>query len=59
MLDNYVRNRELIDFNYIPGRIEDKIMVEFLEHVPNNRMKIISYLQANNMNKLLQNVSDF
>ena len=55
---NYLRNQTLIDFDFIPKDIEDRILSEF-ENTEPVRGKVFDYLRTHRLNELLDNVGDF
>jgi len=62
MRDNYTRNKDLIDFDFIPKRIEDAILAEYEAESlreRGNKMKIMDYFAKNKMRNLLQDLNQF
>ena len=55
---NYLRNQTLIDLEFIPQRIEDKILEEYSNTVP-VKGKVFDYLRVHRLNELLNHVEDF
>ena len=55
---NYLRNQTLIDLEFIPQNIEDKILEEYENTVP-VKGKVFDYLRVHRLNELLNHVEDF
>lgn len=55
---NYLRNQTLIDFEFIPQDIEDRILSEFENTAP-VKGKVFDYLRTHRLNELLDNIGDF
>jgi len=55
---NYLRNQTLIDLDFIPNDIEDKILNEF-EKTTIVKGKVFNYLVSHRLNDLLNHVEDF
>ena len=55
---NYLRNQTLIDLEFIPQNIEDKILEEYESTEP-VRGKVFDYLRTHRLNELLNHVEDF
>jgi len=59
LLQNYVRNQQLVDLNMIPGDVEQAILKEFENPIQGNRSKIYPYLVKHRMANLLDLIRDF
>ncbi len=55
---NYLRNQTLIDFDFIPPNVEDRILSEFENTAP-VKGKVFDYLRTHRLNELLDNIGDF
>ena len=55
---NYLRNQTLIDLEFIPQKIEDKILNEYENTIP-VKGKVFDYLRVHRLNELLNHVEDF
>jgi len=55
---NYLRNQTLIDLDFIPKNIEDRILNEF-EKTTIVKGKVFNYLVSHRLNDLLNHVEDF
>ena len=55
---NYLRNQTLIDLEFIPQNIEDKILNEYENTIP-VKGKVFDYLRVHRLNELLNHVEDF
>ena len=57
---NFERNRMLIDFDYIPADLKQRIVNTYLENESVKDLnKVMNYLMANRMRMLLDRVQDF
>lgn len=56
---NYQRNRTLIDFDYIPQEIKDRVINTFIECPPRGKEKLIDYFIANRMKQMIEHVEEF
>ena len=56
---NWLRNRLLIDFDYIPKDIEDSIINEYNQPIQGNKMKVFNYLIQHQCNQLLNDIDSF
>lgn len=57
---HYERNRELIDFSYIPKDLKKTIIDAYINTKPNkDKMRLMTYLMNNDCNMLLQDIQDF
>lgn len=59
MLENHARNKELIDFNFIPKEIVDKVKEAYAVEPEGNKQKIMKYFMDNRMRNLLADVDQF
>ena len=55
---NYLRNQTLIDFDFIPQEVQDRILNEYDNTSP-VRGKVFDYLRTHRLNELLNHVEDF
>ena len=55
---NYLRNQTLIDFDFIPQEVSDRILNEYSETTP-VKGKVFDYLRTHRLNELLNHVEDF
>jgi hypothetical protein len=55
---NYLRNQTLIDFDFIPQEVIDRILNEYENTAP-VRGKVFDYLRTHRLNELLNHVEDF
>jgi 5'-3' exonuclease len=53
-IDNYYRNRTLIDLDYVPEDLEQKILVEFNELNTIDKQIPLEYFQKNQLNDLIE-----
>lgn len=60
---NFERNRSLIDLNYIPDELVQRILLEYqvakTQSQNNDIMKVYKYLIANKLKALINNIDDF
>ena len=59
LMDQYERNRKLIDFEYIPKDVSEKIIDTYESLVPANRSDLSSYFEENELNDLVSAVNYF
>lgn len=59
MLDNHLRNKELIDFDYIPKDLIKAVLVEYDIPARGSKAKITQYFMDNRMKMLLKDLGDF
>jgi len=59
VLRNYKRNESLINLSLVPDRIKEQIIEKYEEVNTNNRSKLFNYFIANNLNNLMENITDF
>jgi hypothetical protein len=57
--DNWKRNQKLIDFNFIPVKIEEDILDEYEKEVKGKRKDILNYLIENKLKELTKTLEDF
>tara|TARA_B100002019_G_scaffold55588_1_gene47743 strand:+ start:1677 stop:2528 length:852 start_codon:yes stop_codon:yes gene_type:complete len=55
---NYLRNQTLIDFDFIPQEVSDRILSEYSNTTP-VQGKVFDYLRTHRLNELLNHVEDF
>lgn len=58
-LRGYKRNQTLIDFDYIPGEIQESIVEAFENAKPAPKAQMINYFMEKNLKVMLENLSDF
>jgi hypothetical protein len=57
---NYIRNRTLIDFDYIPEDLETKIIQSYINYDgKGNKMKLMSFFTKNKMKLLFAELNNF
>ena len=56
---NWLRNRLLIDFDFIPKDIEESIIYEYNQPIQGNKMKVFNYLIQHQCNQLLNDIDSF
>ena len=56
---NYIRNRELISFEYIPTHIKDSILQEFHKPFTATKKNLTSYFMKNQLSSLYDSIGDF
>ena len=59
LMDQYRRNQKLIDFEFIPKDISEKIIDTYESLVPANRSDLSSYFEENELNDLVSAVNYF
>jgi hypothetical protein len=56
---NWIRNRELIDFEYIPEHISDQILNAYENHPTPDRSRLFGYFIQHRLRNLMPQISDF
>lgn len=56
---NYFRNVQLIDLNYIPDQIKEKVMDSYNRQANKDRSKLMNYFVANKLKNLTEHISEF
>lgn len=57
---NFIRNRTLVDFDYIPEDINKNIIEQYTTYITTGgKNKIFNYLIKNNMRHLMESIQDF
>lgn len=59
MFNNFKRNQELIDFDYIPDSIIQSVLEEHKQVPKGNKNTIMQYFSANRMRLLIEYIGDF
>lgn len=55
---NFIRNVKLIDFNYIPKHIEEKIIEHYISLKPNNKNKLLDFFIKNKLKYLTESITN-
>jgi hypothetical protein len=58
-LNNYVRNRTLIDLDYIPEEVKSSILDAYYNAKMSSRSKILNYLIQNNLQEHIMHLQEF
>jgi len=56
---NFCRNRQLIDLNYIPNEIKEKVLIQYNEQIGKDRSKLMNYFMVNKLKNLTEYISEF
>lgn len=56
---NYFRNAQLIDLNYIPEDIREKVMDSYNKQANKDRSKLMNYFVANRLRNLTEHIGEF
>lgn len=56
---NYMRNKKLIDLNFTPIHIREKVMEQYNAQGNRDRSKLMNYFMANRLKNLMENISEF
>lgn len=59
MLENFERNKSLIDFRYIPQNLVEQILAEYAKEPLGSKSKMIQYFMANKMRNLMAEADQF
>jgi len=55
----FYRNRQLVDLDYIPNDITDKIVNEYNSNVPNSRSNLLNYFIKHKLKNLMETIGEF
>ena len=56
---NYHRNEQLINLNFTPKEICEKVLLQYNEQAGKNRSKLLTYFSTFNLKNLVQHLSEF
>lgn len=56
---NFMRNKKLIDLNFTPEHIREKVMEQYNAQGNRDRSKLMPYFMANRLRNLMENISEF
>lgn len=56
---NYFRNAQLIDLNYIPEEIKEKVMESYEKQANKDRSKLMNYFISNKLRNLTEHIGEF
>ena len=59
MLRGYKRNQTLVDFDYIPDNIREKIVDEFDKSKPATKEKMLNYFISKGLKAMIESIGDF
>ena len=59
MLRGYLRNRQLVDLNYIPKNIREQVMTQYDEQSGKGRQHLFNYFINNRLKLLLESINEF
>lgn len=59
MLRNYMRNQQLVDFEFIPADIKSRILSEYEAQSGKSRDKLFNYFIQNKLKNLMEDLQDF
>ena len=59
MLENFERNKRLIDFTFIPDNIKNGIIHEFIQKPKGNKKLVLDYFMKNRMKMLIRDLDQF
>lgn len=59
MLRGYKRNQKLIDFDYIPNEVCERIVNAFDDYKPASKQKMMNYFIEKRLKVMLESISDF
>jgi hypothetical protein len=59
MLRGYKRNQTLVDFDYIPNEVQEKIVAAFEEAKPATKQKMLDYFISKKLNAMIESINDF
>jgi len=56
---NWERNQTLVDFNYIPDWVNDKILEEWDKPIEGNRSMLLNYFITHKLKNLMEDIQEF
>jgi hypothetical protein len=56
---NYIRNKQLIDLNFTPKEIHQKVMESYKAQEGKDRSKLMNYFITNKLRNLTESIGDF
>lgn len=56
---NFCRNRQLIDLSFVPDKIKENVMVQYVDQAGKDRSKLMNYFIANKLKNLAEYISEF
>lgn len=59
IIANISRNRELIDFDYIPEKYQDSILNRYNNIVPASKNNLVPYFMEKGLKNLMENITEF
>lgn len=59
MLRGFKRNQTLVDFDYIPNEVQEKIVTAFDEMKPATKQKMLDYFIKKNLKAMIESIGDF
>ena len=59
MLENYIRNKTMVDLDYIPEELQKQIVDAYATYKYNPRNKIFNYFVQHKLRKLTEEISEF
>ena len=59
MLRGFKRNQTLVDFDYIPDTIQERIVNAFDESKPATKEKMLNYFIEKGLKAMIDSVTDF
>ena len=58
-LDNWNRNQQLIDFNFIPDEVKESILIEYDKEPIGERNNILDYFIDKRLKQLMEHIEEF
>lgn len=59
MLRGFMRNQTLVDFDYIPNEVQERIVTAFDETKPATKQKMLDYFIKKNLKVMIESIGDF
>lgn len=56
---NFKRNQTLVDFEYIPIELKEKIINTFIEYPSRDKSKLLDYFISNRMKQMIEHIEEF
>lgn len=56
---NYMRNKQLIDLDFTPKEIYDRVIEQFVQQEGKNKSKLLNYFMTNKLRNLSEHINEF
>lgn len=59
LLRNFLRNQTLVDFDYIPAEVQERVVAAFEEAKPATKENMLNFFIENGLKAMIESISDF